>query len=137
MYPKCGNLCDQRGRKRFIASWGQDVTHLSLHPMPLPPGYRSKVESRHFAHLWVQPEPVFVNLLRSPGICSQPGGPVRQPYLLYQPTRLHRLAELIPRNRFQGSLNVYRYGLRELLSVQLHGGLAPAHCDVGVLCIFQ
>ncbi len=26
-------------------------------------------------------EPVFVNLLRSPGIDSQPGGPVRQPYL--------------------------------------------------------
>ncbi len=28
-------------------------------------------------------EPVFVNLLRSPGIHSQPGGPVRQPYLSY------------------------------------------------------
>jgi hypothetical protein len=25
-------------------------------------------------------EPVFVNLLRSPGTDSQPGGPVRQPY---------------------------------------------------------
>jgi hypothetical protein len=29
------------------------------------------------------PEPVFVNQLRSPGIKSQPGGPVLQPYLLY------------------------------------------------------
>jgi hypothetical protein len=28
-------------------------------------------------------EPVFVDLLRSPGSDSQPGGPVRQPYLLY------------------------------------------------------
>ncbi len=27
----------RRGRKRFIASWGQDVTYLSLHPMPPPP----------------------------------------------------------------------------------------------------
>jgi hypothetical protein len=27
---------------------------------------------------------------------SQPGGPVRQPYLLYRLARLHRLAELIP-----------------------------------------
>jgi hypothetical protein len=42
------------------------------------------------------PEPVFVNLLKSPGIHSQPGGPVRQPFLTYQPDRLyivHRLAE--------------------------------------------
>ncbi len=39
------------------------------------------------------PEPGFVNLLRSPGIDSQPGGPVRQPCLTYRPARLHRLAE--------------------------------------------
>ncbi len=39
MYPKCMcmGICGQRGRKRFIASWGQDVTYLSLHPMPPPP----------------------------------------------------------------------------------------------------
>ncbi len=50
---------------------------------------------------------------KEPGIDSQPGGPVRQlPYLLYRLARLHRLAELIPRNRFLGSLNVYKYGLR-------------------------
>ena len=30
-----------------------------------------------------------VNLLRSPGIDSQPGGPVRQPNLTYRPARLH------------------------------------------------
>ena len=42
------------------------------------------------------PEPVFVNLLRGPGIDSQPGGPVRQPYLSYRPARLHRLVETTP-----------------------------------------
>ncbi len=57
-------------------------------------------------------EPVFVNLLRSPGIDSQPGWPVRQPYLSYRPARLHRLAESIPLNRFLGSLNIYKYGVR-------------------------
>ncbi len=39
-------------------------------------------------------EPVFVNLV--PGIDSQPGGPVRQPYLANRPARLQRLAESIP-----------------------------------------
>ena len=33
---------------------------------------------------------------RSPGIDSQHGGPVRQPYLSYRSARLHRLAESIP-----------------------------------------
>ncbi len=41
-------------------------------------------------------EPVFVNLVRSPGIDSQPGGPVRQPYLTNRPARQQRLAESIP-----------------------------------------
>ncbi len=41
-------------------------------------------------------EPVFVDLLRSPGIDSQPGGSVRQPYLTLRPARQHRLAESIP-----------------------------------------
>jgi hypothetical protein len=44
------------------------------------------------------PEPVFVNLIRSPGIDSQPGGPVRRPYLSYRPARLHWLSESIPRS---------------------------------------
>ncbi len=34
-------------------------------------------------------EPVFVNSFRSPGIDSQPGRPVQQPYLTYRPARLH------------------------------------------------
>ncbi len=41
-------------------------------------------------------EPVFVDRLRSPGIDSQPGGPVRKFYLTYRPARIHRLAESIP-----------------------------------------
>jgi hypothetical protein len=41
----------------------------------------------------------------------QPGGPVRQPYFSYRPVGLHRLAKSIPRNRFLGSINVYKYGL--------------------------
>jgi hypothetical protein len=56
-------------------------------------------------------KPEFVNLLGSPGIDSQPGGPVRQPSLTYRPARLHRLAESIPWHRFLGSLNVSKYGL--------------------------
>ena len=32
--------------------------------------------------------------------------------LVYRPARLHRLAEFIPWNRFLGSINVYKYGLR-------------------------
>jgi hypothetical protein len=31
--------------------------------------------------------------------------------LSYRPARLHRLAELMPWNRFLGSINVYKYGL--------------------------
>jgi hypothetical protein len=62
-------------------------------------------------HPPIFPEPVFVNLLRSPEIDSQPGGPVRQPYLSYRPAMLHRLAESNPRNRFLVSLKVYKYGL--------------------------
>jgi hypothetical protein len=59
----------------------------------------------------MRPEPVFVNFLWSLGIDSQPGGLVRQLYLSYRPARLHRLAESGPRNRFLGSINVYKYGL--------------------------
>ncbi len=63
-----------------------------------------------YSIMWYS-EPVFVNLLRSSGIDSQRGGPVRPPYLLYRPARLHRLAESNPRNWFFVSLNVYKYGL--------------------------
>jgi hypothetical protein len=54
---------------------------------------------------------ILVNLLRSPGMDSQPGRPVRQTFLLYLLARLHRLAKWIPRDRFLGSINVYKYGL--------------------------
>jgi hypothetical protein len=59
-------------------------------------------------------EPLFVNILRSPEIDSQPVGPVRQAYLSDRPARLRGLAEAIPRNQFLGSINVYKYGLRIL-----------------------
>ncbi len=52
-------------------------------------------------------EPVFVNLLRSPGIDFQLGGPIRQPYLSCRPARQHRLAESNQRNLFLGFWNVY------------------------------
>jgi hypothetical protein len=48
-------------------------------------------------------EPEFVNLLRIPGIDSQPGRRVGQPYLTHRPARLHMLAESIPWNRFLSS----------------------------------
>ncbi len=59
----------------------------------------------HGNAILLMPEPVFVDLLRSPGIDFQ-GRPVRQPCLSYRIARLHRLAESIPRNRFLGSINV-------------------------------
>ena len=58
-------------------------------------------------------EPEFVNLLRSPGIDSQPDGPVRQPYLTYRPARLHRLAESFPLNRFLGSFKRLQIGAQK------------------------
>ena len=57
------------------------------------------------------PEPVFVNLSRSLGIDSQPGGPVRQPYMSYRSAMLHRQVKSNPRNRFLVSSKVYKYGL--------------------------
>jgi hypothetical protein len=84
-----------------------------------------------------QPEPVFVNLLGSPGIDSQPGGPVRQPYLLYLPAMLHRLAESNPRNRFLVSLNFYKYALCILvhaLSCQQFSCLPCLPCIHRVIC---
>ncbi len=55
-------------------------------------------------------QPVFVDLLMSHRIDSQPGGPVRQPYFSYLPAWLHRLSKSIPRSRFLGSIKVYKYG---------------------------
>ncbi len=45
------------------------------------------------AYMYNEPVFLFVNLLRSLKIDSQPGGPVRQPFLWYRPGRLHRLVE--------------------------------------------
>jgi hypothetical protein len=82
--------------------------HLQCHPS------RQKVYSFHLQTRGcgggARPEPVFVNLLRTIGIDSQPGGPVRRLYLSYRPARLHGLAESLPRNRFLGSINDYKYG---------------------------
>jgi hypothetical protein len=58
-------------------------------------------------------DPVFVNLLCSPGINSQPGGPVRQSYLTNRPARLHRLAESSP-----GLLNRNKFVLRIQMNVK-------------------
>jgi hypothetical protein len=66
-------------------------------------------------------EPIFVNLLRGPGIDYQPGGPLRQPSLLYRPARLHRLAESIPRNLFLSSLTVYNFGLWPSMVIPIMG----------------
>jgi hypothetical protein len=54
------------------------------------------------------PEPVSVDLLKSPGIDSQPGVPVRQTFLSYRGPPGY----IGCRNRFLGSINVYKYGLR-------------------------
>ncbi len=43
MYPKCGNLCGQRVRKRFIASWGLRMSHICpCTTCPSPQGYRQR-----------------------------------------------------------------------------------------------
>jgi hypothetical protein len=55
-------------------------------------------------------EPEFVNLLRSPEIDSQPGGPVRQPHLTYRLARIDRLAESIP--GFVKNVSKYGPGLQ-------------------------
>jgi hypothetical protein len=52
------------------------------------------------------PEFEFVNQLMSPVIDSQPGRPVHQPCLTYGPP-----GYIDWRNRFLGSLNVYKFGL--------------------------
>ncbi len=51
-------------------------------------------------HTWMSSRARICNLLRSPGVDSQPDGPVRQPYLSYRPAMLHRQVESNPRNRF-------------------------------------
>jgi hypothetical protein len=93
---------------------GEGVGSTPHPPPPVPLNTHSlagsvKINAKTTVHC--SPEPEFVNHLRSRGIESQPGGPVRQPYLTYRPARLQRLAESIPWNQFLGSLNVYKFGL--------------------------
>ncbi len=76
-------------------------------------------------------EPVFVNLLRSPGIDLQPGGPVQQPYLPLRPARLHRLAESISRIRFLGSL-IKRVQIRGQPTVTMHYSLKSRGTSVSL-----
>jgi hypothetical protein len=68
-------------------------------------------------------EPVFVNLLRRPGIDSQLAGRYDNSNwrTSYQPARLRGLAESIPWNRCLGSLNVYKFGLCVLARCCFHG----------------
>ncbi len=63
-------------------------------------------------------------------IDSQPGGPVRQPNLSYRPARLYLLVESIPRYRFLGSLNVYKYGLNTLTTA--HGQKNCVNSDLAL-----
>ncbi len=57
-------------------------------------------------------EPVFVNLVRSAGIDSQPVRNGTTTLFVIPARQANSLEESIPRNRFLGSLNVYKYGLR-------------------------
>ncbi len=84
--------------KMTIVTFDQERIHTTVLSTP---GSSASVLHLHF-HLWYvvlshqfDSEPVFVNLFRSPGIDSQPSGPVRKAYLTYWPARLHRLAESI------------------------------------------
>ncbi len=71
--PKCTKIMQLLSQKGRIQSW------IRIRNDPTP---GQKVP--------IRPEPVVVNLLRSPGIDSQPGVPERQPYLTYRPARLHQ-----------------------------------------------
>jgi hypothetical protein len=68
----------------------------NCHKFPPQPG--SLIDNLETCQKKVYREPEFVNLfLRSPGIDSQPGGPVvRKPYLTNRPARLYGLAKSIP-----------------------------------------
>ncbi len=96
------------------------TTHTNIHNMPRP---------------YVHTEPLFVNLLRSSEIDSQPGWPLRQPYLSYRPARVHMLAESIPRNPFLGSINVYKYRLRHL-RLAMHRQPTSIQALFACRCIF-
>ncbi len=60
-------------------------------------------------------EPVFVDLLRSPEIDSQPGGPLRQSYLTHRMAWRYRFPGIDSLESIHDSLNVYKFGLCWLL----------------------
>jgi hypothetical protein len=84
-------------------AWSQIIRSLAW-----PSRNHSIVSDCNVQYIFHIPEPVFAGHLGRPGIDFQPGGPVRQPYFSYRPVRLHKLAKSIPRNRFLGSINVYK-----------------------------
>jgi hypothetical protein len=59
-------------------------------------------------------EPVFLNLLRSPGINSQPAGRYDNPICRTGPP-----GYIGWWNRFLGSLNIYKYGLRFVQALRI------------------
>jgi hypothetical protein len=59
-------------------------------------GAQESIQRDRFHQPTYVAESVFVKLLRRPGIDSQPGGPLRHPYLTYRAARLHRLAQSNP-----------------------------------------
>jgi hypothetical protein len=102
---------------------------------------KTKVLTREKGDKKRNPEPVFVNLFRSPGIDSQPDGPVQQTYLSYRSAMLHRQVESNPLNRFLVSLNVYKYGLFTVATLALkarrYNHLARSHPDRARVCNFM
>ncbi len=59
--------------------------------------------------------------------------------LSYRPARLHRLAELIPWNRFLGSLNVYKYCIGSARQATLHSlaELVPSNRFLGSFKVYK
>ncbi len=81
---------------RYKSSWGRFIPRVESTPCKVKILQDYVLRSRFPAWRAANPEPEFLNLLRSSGIDSQPGGLVRQPCLMYWPARPHRLAESIP-----------------------------------------
>jgi hypothetical protein len=74
-----------------------------LHTLP----YRTSCTGRRAGDSVESTEPEFLNLVRIPGIDSEPGGPIRQPYGIYFCTGPPGFIGW--RNRFLNSLNIYIY----------------------------
>jgi hypothetical protein len=78
----------------FVLFYGYDrslnnVALLLLWVLRFPPNpHTNKIVYIYVAHTLLLFIAELVNLLRSPGIDSHPGGPVQQPYLMYWPARL-------------------------------------------------